>query len=171
MNKKQAVIIVALLVLIVSVGLVATKVNGPLIGQEGKDTNEKSAISLNSDEDKKTSSSSYFVEARMVKDQQTTKTLQNLKSIIDDENVEKDQKSKTIEEFNKISTNADKETKIELALKGKGYEDAICTIEDNDKVRVVVKAKEELTEKQSKEIQDVVMGVTKLSDVQIERQE
>lgn len=166
MNKKQAIIIVTLLALIICAGMLATKVNDPLVGTNDE-AGDKSTLSLNSSQTT-SEQSNFFTENRIIKEQQTSVTLQNLKSLIDDENVDKEQKSKIIEEFNNISTNADKESDIEIALKGKGFEDSLCMIEDNNKVRVIVKSEGELTTKQVKEIQDVVMSITSLSDVEIE---
>ncbi len=59
------------------------------------------------------------------------------------------------------------ETKIELALKGKGFEEILCLIE-NDKARIFVKNASELTESQRKQIQEVVMSVAKIKNVEIE---
>lgn len=66
--------------------------------------------------------------------------------------------------------NANYEMKIENTLKSKGYEDVICSIE-NDKVRIIVKNKEKLTDKNTREIKDVVMSISKLQDVEIEVKE
>ncbi|WP_102400858.1 SpoIIIAH-like family protein [Haloimpatiens massiliensis] len=170
MNKKQAIIIVTLLVLIVCLGMVATKVNSSLISKNGGKTKDKSAISF-TDSQKGETKNNYFTESKMLKEEETIKTLQNLKSIIDDESVEKEQKSKVIEEFSNISTNADKENRIEIALKGKGFEDVICMIENNNKVRIIVKSDKKLSDKQAKEIQDVVMSIAGLNNVEIENKE
>ncbi|WP_373898379.1 SpoIIIAH-like family protein [Haloimpatiens sp. FM7315] len=170
MNKKQAVIIVTLLVLIVCVGMIGLKVNGPLISKNGGGSKDKSAISTNSNESSE-ANANYFTEAKMVKQEETVKVLQQLKEVINNENIDKDQKAKVIDEFNTISVNSDKENKVELALKGKGYEDVVCTIENSNKVRVVIKSSEKPTEKQIKEIHDVVMSITQLSDVEIENRE
>lgn len=169
MNKKQAVIIVTLLVLIVCLGMVATKVNNPLIGQNAEKAGEKTAISFKSNE-KSQSQSNYFVESKMLKQEEASKVLQQLKAIIDDENIDKDQKNKVIEEYSNLSTNSDKENKVEIALKGKGFQDVVCMIEGNNKVRVIVKAGK-LTDKQTKEIQNVVMSITGLNNVEIENKQ
>ncbi|WP_171011334.1 SpoIIIAH-like family protein [Haloimpatiens lingqiaonensis] len=170
MNKKQAIIIATLLVLIVCLGMVATKVNTSVISKSGGKTGEKSAISFNNNQ-KEESKSNYFTESKMLKEERTIQTLEELKSIIDDEKIDKEQKSKVIEEFKNISTNADKENKIEIALKGKGFEDVVCMIEKNNKVRVIVKSSKKLSDKQAKEIQDVVMSVTGSNNVEIENKE
>lgn len=170
MNKKQAVIIVTLLVLIVCLGMVATKVNSPLIGKNADKIGEKTAISFKNNEKSKSSNTNYFVESRMLKQEETAKVLQQLKTVIDDQNVSKEQKNKVIEEFSTISTNSDKENKVEIALKGKGFEDAVCMIENNNKVKVIVKS-QKLSEKQIKEIQNIVMSITGLNNVEIENKQ
>lgn len=62
----------------------------------------------------------------------------------------------------------DYETRIELSIKSKGYEDVICFI-DGDNAKVVVKTNEELTQEKMVEIQDIVMNVSKVYDVDIEK--
>ena len=59
------------------------------------------------------------------------------------------------------------ETRIELSITGKGYEEALCYIDDN-KARVIVKNASKLTQDQVNEIQDIVLNIAKIYDVSIE---
>jgi len=181
MNKKQAVIIVTLLALIVCVGVVATKLNSPINYVNGLDNNgtSNSTVSSSSAKSKSTESdttqskdskSQFFEETRLTRDQKNAETLQTLKNFIDDQNVSQDNRTDAEKKYTALAMNANYEMKIENTLKSKGYDDAICSIE-NDKVRIIVKNKEKLTDKNTREIKDVVMSISKLQDVEIEVKE
>lgn len=83
MNKKQAIIIVTLLALIVCVGVLATKVNSPFSVAENttdgtniSSNSGKSAVSFNSN-DNKTSKSQFFEEARLNRIKRMQKLFRN----------------------------------------------------------------------------------------------
>lgn len=164
MNKKQAVIIVTLVALIVCMGLLATRLNNPLYVQGD---GEKSAISMkNNDNKKNANTSNYFVEARMVRDNKNAQTLQNLKSVMEDKNISQQQRDKTAEKYAVLAMAVNYQNNIELNLQAKGYEEAVCTLNEN-KATVIIKASEKLTDKQLKEIQSVVMNETKIKEVEV----
>lgn len=168
MNKKQAVIIVVLLALIVCMGVAATKFQSPLY-VNGTDSGNKSAISLNNQ--KKTSAKAdFFTEARLTRDNENNQYLQNLKAMIDDKNVSKEKKSDAESKYLKFSTDVSNEGKIETALKSKGYEDAICQI-TNDKVSIIIKGKDKVTDQQAREIKNEVVKISKLNQVEISCQQ
>lgn len=169
MNKKQAVIITTLLALIVCMGLLATWLNNPLYVQEGGD---KPAISFKNvgNKKKEVETGNYFAEAKLVRDNKHNSTLQNFKSIMEDKNISQEQRDKTADKYASLALAVSQENKIELTLQAKGYEDAVCLIGDN-KVNVIVKSKEKLTDKQSKEIQSVVVNECKIKDVEIHTKE
>lgn len=162
MNKKQGIIIVTLLALIVCMGVLATKLNSPLYTQSG---GEKSAISLKSN-DKNTSG--YFVEAKMARDNKVTQTLQNLKGIMEDKNISQKQKDSTAEQYATLAMAYNYETKIELNLEAKGYENSVCLL-NGDKATVIVKgnSNEKLTDKQLREIQSIVVNEAKIKNVEV----
>ena len=161
MNKKQAGIIVTLLALIVCAGILAAKVNGPLEVA----TNDLSTLTLNKD-NSKSAKTDYFVEARLTREQQNASTIQTFRSIIDDKNVSQAQRDDVTKKMSEKVTVSDKEQTIERTLKGKGFEDVICFIEDGQ-VRVIVKAKD-VNQQQRKQIQDTVASITKINNVAIE---
>ncbi|SHJ58389.1 stage III sporulation protein AH [Clostridium amylolyticum] len=166
MNKKQAGIILTLMALIICTGILAAKVNGP-IGDVG--TTDLSALK-NLKDTKQTSKSDYFTYAKAEKEQTQTRAIQTLKGIIDDKNTSKENKDKATAEFTKLTTDQKHANSIELSLKGKGYDDAICLIENNQ-ARVFVKSKEKLTQKQTNQIQEVIVGISQIKDVIIEAKE
>ena len=163
MNKRQSGIIVTLLVLIVFAGYLATKVNGPLYVNDGDFNSEKNAISLN----EKKSSSTYFEEAILSRNQESARTLQVIKSLMDDVNTPKEQKATASEQYLNIAMTTQNETDIELALKAKGFDETLCSIV-NDKVQVLVRTdKKELTSEEIRNIQNIVMSKTKLEKIEI----
>ncbi|MCY6370317.1 SpoIIIAH-like family protein [Clostridium ganghwense] len=170
MNKKQGVIIVVLLALIVCFGILATKLNADLDYVAGNDMpNGKSAISIN-DSSKKNSSSNFFQEQQIIRDNKEAQALQTLKSLMDDEHTSKEDKAEISKKYSKLALAGPKQSQIETVLKGKDYEDALCYIQEK-KVTIIVKSPKELTEEQKKQIQEVVMDVTQIRDVEIERKE
>lgn len=159
MNKKQAGIIVALLVLIVCAGFLATKVNGPLYDANST-LNDESAVSYNE------STTSYFAEAQLTRQQSVAELSQTLQNLMDNENTPKEEKLKAAEQFRELNVQLDQAKNLEMKLKGHGFADAVCYIE-GDQVRVFIKTDEDLTEKQTTLIKDVVMSSTNIKDVVI----
>lgn len=172
MNRKQAGVILALLALIVCAGVLAAKVNGNMGDVAiGDFTSGKSTFSLNKDKkSSEDSTSADLYDLRTKKDQQDAETIQTLNTLMQDKNISKER----IDELNKqqasLTMAQDYEKRIEVALKAKGFEDVLCLIE-NDKARIIVKSKEELTEKDRKAIQEVVMSTSKIKNVEIERKQ
>ncbi|MGV8982389.1 SpoIIIAH-like family protein [Clostridium sp.] len=161
MNKKQSGIIVTLVVLIVVAGYLATKVNGPLYVNDADFGNDKSAISLKQSK----SSSTYFTEAILIRNQDNARTLQTIKALIDDKNTTAEQKDAANAQYLSIAVATQNESDIELAIKAQGFEEALCSIVD-DKVDILVKtAKKELSQEELRGIQDVVMSKTKLENI------
>jgi stage III sporulation protein AH len=160
MNKKQAFIIATLLVLIVCAGILATKVNSPLY-VDGTEISERANSNSKGD---------FFTELRLKRDNENAKTLPTYQTIIDDPNTAKEQKETMIQKFKTLTSNTENEKKIESQLQGKGYEDSFCQIAE-EKVTVYVKAKENLTDKQAKDIKNIVVSFTKVKDVEIARKQ
>ncbi|MBU3195461.1 SpoIIIAH-like family protein [Clostridium algidicarnis] len=169
MNKKQAGIILALLALIVCAGVMATKVNGNIdeLAIGNLDTG-KNTLSLGKEKkEKEVAQSDYFYESRTIRDQRTSETVQTLKTLMSEKDISTEEKDSISKKHTDLALNQDNENRIEIALKGKGFEDVLCLIE-GDKARIIVKTKEELTEKQRKQIQEVVMSVSKIKNVEID---
>lgn len=164
MNKKQAGIIVTLLALIVCAGILAARVNGPLeVASNGL---TQGTISQSGNKNTKTD---YFVDSRLIREQQDAQTLANYRAILDDKNVSATEKKTVEQKQTQKATNMDYESRIETTLKGQGFEDAICLIED-EQVRIIVKAKE-LTQQDRKKIQDTVTSISKIKVVAIENRQ
>ncbi|MDD6771885.1 MAG: SpoIIIAH-like family protein [Inconstantimicrobium porci] len=170
MNKKQAGIILTLLALIVSAALLSAKINGKLDDGTG---NLSETIAFNQNKAQKgenNSKNDYFYEARNSREQSNATTVETLKQISNDNSATKENKENASKQLTEMTIAKNNQTKIELEVKAKGFDDALCFI-DKDKVKVIVKSKDELTEKQSIQIQDVVKNITGKSNVMIERKQ
>ena len=165
MNKKQGVVIITLLALIVCAGVLATRLRSPLY-VNGSDTSGNNTIS-NESSNKNTDTSDYFAETKLTRDKKDTETLQTLKSLVDDTNVSKENRDDAAKKYTQLAMNNNYESKIETTLKSKGYADVICSVEDN-KARIIIKGKTTLTDKETREIKDVVISISKLKTVEIE---
>lgn len=167
MSKKQGAIIVVLLALIISAGILATKLNNDSL-YVGELNNDVSSISTSQTET--TNSSNFFAEQKIIRDNKENQVLQNLKTLIDDENISAEEREKTASKYTELTLASSSESEIETLLKAKGYEEALCFVEEN-KVRIIIKSSEKLTDQQLKQIQDVVVDVTKIMDVDISQKE
>lgn len=174
MTKKQFGIIFTLMALIVCVGVLAMKLNSDGLVDPtdfstvlNEKTDEESNEEVKEDSDKETSSTQdNFYNIRIEKEQQDSTTIQDLNMIKDDENASQEQKDIAINELTEKTMIKDKEGRIELNVKNKGFEDVLCFIQDN-RVRVVVKT-DELTAEDSSVIQEIVEDVSAISNVIIE---
>lgn len=170
MNRKQGAIIVVLLALIVCAGVLATKLNSNLDYVAGNDMdNGKSTISVN-DSTQSESQSSSLQEQKLMRDNDNTNTLQNLKALMDDEHTTKEQRAETSKQYSDLALACHSQSQIETTLNSKGYKDTLCYVQNN-KVTVIIKSPKKLTEAQQKQIQDVVMDVTHIKDVEIQPSE
>jgi len=165
MNKKQGVVIITLLALIVCAGVLATRLRSPLY-VNGSDTSGTNTIS-NESSNKTTVNSDYFAETKLTRDKKDTETLQTLKLLMDDTNVSKENRDEAAKKYTQLAMDNNYESKIETTLKSKGYEEVICSVEDN-KARIIIKGKTTLTDKETREIKDVVLSISKLKSVEIE---
>lgn len=170
MNRKQAVIIVALLVLIVCAGVLATRVQSPLYVSDTDLVNSNNTNSSTSDNstNKTSGKQDYFAEARLTRDKTSQESVSSLKEIMDDKNQTTENKQNAEQESVAIVTEQQNEMKVENMLKGKGYKEALCTI-NNAKVNVVVRVdNEKLSDQQQREIKDVILSVTQIRNIEIQ---
>lgn len=170
MTKKQCGIIFTLLALILCVGMLAAKLNNGGLNDPtdlsqvlsaDKSTSEQDAEALNQQNN--------FYDAKSQRDQQDSATIQTLNSIISDANTSKEQKDEATKELTQKTMTKDNEGRIELSIKNKGYEDALCRL-DSDKATVVVKSQTELQENETVAIQEIVQDISKIKDVIIQVQ-
>lgn len=165
MTRKQFGIIFTLLALIVCVGVLAARVNGSLPESPG-DLNPTIKLT---DDDESDANADYFYDQRNQQNQVDAATMESLKQIMNDSNSTAAAKEDASKEYSTLVMSQNYASKIELEIKGKGFEDALCLIQgDGTKATVVVKSKEELNQNQANEILQTVMNVSKIKDVKIE---
>ena len=173
MTKKQCGIIFTLLTLILCVGMLASKLNNGGLNDPtdlSQVLSSENVKSVDGNDDQETlNQNNYFYESRSSREQQDSSTIQSLKAIISDENTSQEKKDEATKELTKKTMMKDNEGRIELGIKNKGYEDALCMLDDN-KATVIVKSSKPLAEKDSVEIQEIVQNVSKIKDVIIEVQ-
>jgi stage III sporulation protein AH len=165
MNKKQAAIIVTLLALIVCAGILATKASTENPFYVNVSDVDKSGSGAKTDDKKATTST--FSEMRLIREKSDASTIQTLKTIVDDKNTPSDGKNDATKKMTNITTGTRLESRIEEQLKLGGFNDVFCYIDEN-KAKVVVNSKEKLNDKQTKQINSVVMDVAKIRDVTID---
>lgn len=183
MTKKQLGIICTLLALIVCTALLAAKLNkgglndpsdlsAVLSSEDNKDNNNGTDAtgSDNSGGEKETiSQTNFFYEARTEREQKNATTVQSLQAIIDNQNTTKEQKTSASSELQNLVLRQDKQKTIELNIKNKGYEDALCEIsDDGKKANIIVKTSASLTEKEGAVMQEIVQNAASIIDVTIE---
>ena len=168
MTKKQCGIIFTLLALILCVGVLAAKLNKGGLNDPTDLSQVLSPEKLNN-QDAEVLNQQNFYNSRSERDQQDSTTIQKLKAIIADANTSKDEKGVATKELTQKTMAQDYESKIEVGIKNKGYQDVFCRL-DSNKATVIVKAPSGLQENESVAIQEIVQNVSKIKDVIIEVQ-
>ena len=151
MNKKQAGVLLTLLALIICAGILAMKVNSSMqdLGTISITDNDDEVIAKDSKQnDKNEIGYDFFYEAKSVRDKKSSETLEYLAEIIDNDKISQLDRDTAAKQKIALVMDQENETKIELALKGKGFEEILCLIE-NDKARIFIKNEGELTNSRS----------------------
>ena len=169
MTKKQCGIIFTLLALILCVGMLAAKLNNGGLNDPTDLSQVLSTEKVNEEDTEALNQQNYFYDSRSSREQQDSATIQTLNSIISDANTSKEKKDVATQELTQKAMVIDNESRIELGIKNKGYEDALCRL-DSNKATVIVKSSTELQESETVAIQEVVQDVSKIKDVIIEVQ-
>lgn len=171
MTKKQFGIIFTLMALIVCVGVLSMKLN-----ENGYNdpTGLEAVLKQNTDNTKSDavaeetlSTTEYFYSMRSTKEQQDEKYVNYMKSITEDANASQESKDIANNALVQKAKMQDQESRVESEIRNKGYEDAICMINDNQSVKVYVKVDDVLSKENSAVIKKVVEDVTTLTDVDI----
>ena len=171
MTKKQFGIIFTLMALIVCVGVLSMKLN-----ENGYNdpTSLEDVLSQNTDNTKTDaateetlSTTEYFYSMRSTKEQQDEKYVNDMKAITEDANASQESKDVATNALVQKAKMQDQESRVESEIRNKGYEDALCMINDNQTVKVYVKVEDVLSEENSAVIKKVVEDITTLTDVDI----
>ena len=169
MTKKQCGIIFTLLALILCVGVLAAKLNNGGLNDPTDLSQVLSPETINDQDAEVLNQNDYFYASRSERDQNDSATIQSLKSTISDANTSTAQKDAANKELTQKTMVRDNEGRIELGIKNKGYEDALCRL-DSNKATVIVKSSTGLQENETIAIQELVQNVSKIKDVIIEVQ-
>ena len=171
MTKKQFGIIFTLMALIVCVGVLSMKLN-----ENGYNdpTSLEAVLKQNTDNTKTDaateetlSTTEYFYSMRLTKEQQDEKYVNDMKAITEDANASQESKDIANNALVEKAKMQDQESRVESEVRNKGYEDAICMINDNKTVKVYVKVEDVLEEENAAVIKKVVEDITTLTDVDI----
>lgn len=98
----------------------------------------------------------YFVSARLEKEQTYDKQVEYHEDIMFNESSDESIKAMAQEQIKSIVNNMSKEMSIEKLLEAKGFEEALAII-NNENVNVIVKTMDELNVAQVAQIQSIVM--------------
>lgn len=171
MTKKQFGIIFTLMALIVCVGVLSMKLN-----ENGYNdpTSLEAVLKQNTDNTKNDTSTEetlstteYFYSMRLTKEQQDEKYIDDMKAITEDANASQESKDRANNALVEKAKMKDEESRVESEIRNKGYEDALCMINDNKTVKVYVKVDDVLSEENSAAIKKIVEDITTLTDVDI----
>ncbi|CAM2077988.1 MAG: SpoIIIAH-like family protein [Clostridium sp.] len=171
MTKKQFGIIFTLMALIVCVGVLSMKLN-----ENGYNdpTSLEAVLKQNTDNTKTDaateetlSTTEYFYSMRLTKEQQDEKYVDDMKAITEDANASQESKDIANNALVEKAKMQDQESRVESEIRNKGYEDALCMINDNKTVKVYVKVEDVLSEENSAVIKKVVEDITTLTDIDI----
>lgn len=104
------------------------------------------------------SDTSYFVQAKLEREQARSKQKDILTGMINNDNIEAPKKSEAADEMLKIQERIEKETASEAMIEAKGFSEVYVRIDD-DTVDVVVN-KAELNETEIAQIEDIIKRKT-----------
>ena len=173
MTKKQFGIIFTLMALIVCVGVLAAKLNKTGLNDPtdfsqviSQGTNENKDDEKKKDDKETLGAQDYFYSIRSDREKNTSVTIESLNTIINDTKTSQEQKDLASNELREKTMLADKESTIEVNVKSKGFEDALCSI-DGNKVRIFVRS-DEISEADASMLQEIAENVSGISDVIIE---
>ena len=171
MTKKQFGIIFTLTALIVCVGVLSMKLNE---NGYNEPTSLEAVLKQNTDNTKTDaateetlSTTEYFYSMRLTREQQDEKYVDDMKAITEDANASQESKDIANNALVEKAKMQDQESRVESEIRNKGYEDALCMINDNKTVKVYVKVEDVLSEENSAVIKKVVEDITTLTDIDI----
>ncbi|CDF58211.1 SpoIIIAH-like family protein [Thermobrachium celere] len=154
--RKQTAIIAVLVVLIACSAWYAKKFNDQTKG-----------VSKITETTKKVNeTTNYFVEARNSRDNQLSAHKQELQNIINSKNSTKQAIAEAQAKLILLADWADKQARVEQLAKQRGFEDAVCFINENG-VELCVKSAEALTSEQAAQLMDDVVRTTSISPTKI----
>lgn len=151
--RKQTMILAVLILLIACAAWYGKKFNDTAVNEAG--------VTASKTSETKQSSTSFFAESRMSRENERNAEKQELDKIAGSKDASKDAKTAANMQKMELLGRGDKENKIESLVKGEGFDDALCYIDDKG-VEVCVKVTSNLTEEQANHIKDIVVRTTQI---------
>jgi len=111
------------------------------------------------------SGSSFFVQARLNREQSRSSERVILNELINNSNVEVEQRAQAADAMLEIQRRIERETAAEALIEAKGFSEAYVRISDNG-VDVII-SKESLTDAELAQIMDIIKRKTGMSETQI----
>lgn len=173
--KRKQIIILALILVIVVAGYLqysyrqgSTSADLDGLGEavyvdseidNGEIANSDSALqedgSVQSNATASQKAENYFTQARMNKEQSVSASTETFKAITEDVNASADVKEEAYDKMIAMTTNADKETRIETLINKMGFDESLVIFADDGSIDIVVKTPS-LTTAQTAQITDIV---------------
>ena len=123
------------------------------VSEEAASPDAGTAVFVNSSND-----SSYFVQAKLEREQARNKQKDMLNEMLNNENIDDEKKNEVTTAMLQIQQRIEKETSAEAMIEAKGFKEVYVRIDD-DTVDVVID-KAELTESEVAQIEDIVKRKT-----------
>lgn len=128
----------------------------PITAEASTTTGDGAAVFVNAES--KGDMSNYFAEAKLDREQSRAKQKDILTEMLNNDNISETQKSACSDSMLELQQRLEKETAAEAMIKAKGFTDAYVRIDD-ETVDVVV-SKDNLTESEVAQIEDIVKRKT-----------
>ena len=103
----------------------------------------------------------YFAEAKLTRSRSRDEAVETLSAMLSDAQLTAEQKTELALEAAKLAKSIEVEGKIENLIKAKGFAECMVYY-DTQKIDVVVKAADGLTDEQVAQMQDVILGEVEL---------
>lgn len=166
-NKRLSVIVGSILCVSIIGTVIYSTVNTTNDNTE-KFESDLSALLLETDNAEETmTNQGFFYADRANKIKVDTEFKEEMTSIIEDTTASQEVIDNATNLLNSKIQIQEQETAVESEIISSGYEDALCMIDTNI-VRVYVKVSDTFTEENASQIQNIVEGITGLTDIQIE---
>lgn len=132
----------------------------PITAEASATTGDGAAVFVNAEENASAleGTSTFFAEAKLDREQARAKQKDMLTDMINNESVDQQQKAACADNMMELQKRIEKETAAEAMIESKGFKEAYVRIDD-ETVDVVVD-KEELTEAELAQIEDIVKRKT-----------
>lgn len=133
--KKKQLVVAALAVIIGTAGYLNSDKNSDT-ATDAKYMGEAQLV--NSDNTENSEGSDFFAQARIDREAGRSRSIETFNAVLDNENSDSEAKASAQQGVLELAQNTETETAIENLLRARGFEDAVCYI-NNGMANVVVK--------------------------------